>query len=167
MALRDIITKEDPLLRKRSRDVTDFGKRTSDLIDDLLETVVAAEGYGLAAPQIGTLRRVVVVFDGVDKFIPLVNPVITEQSGSITKTEACLSCPGEFGDVTRPQKVTVRAFDRDGNEFEMTCEDMTARCVCHELDHLDGRLYIDIAEQMYDEETEPEEKTSAQGKGKE
>ena len=87
MALRTILTKEDPLLRKHSREVTDFGKRTGELIDDLLETVVAADGYGLAAPQIGTLRRVVVVFDG-EKHVPLVNPVIIDRSGSVTQEEA-------------------------------------------------------------------------------
>ncbi len=149
MALRTILTKEDPLLRKHSREVTDFGKRTGELIDDLLETVVAADGYGLAAPQIGTLRRVVVVFDG-EKHVPLVNPVIIDRSGSVTQEEACLSVPGECGLVTRPQKVTVRACDRDGRLFDWTAEDMTARCICHEVDHLDGRLYTDIAIEMYE-----------------
>lgn len=153
MALRDILTKEDPILRKHSREVTDFGKKTSDLIDDLLETVVKAEGLGLAAPQVGVLRRAVVVYDG-EKFVALVNPQIVEQSGSVTRSEACLSCPGESGIVVRPQKVTVRALDRDGQSFEMTCEDMAARAVCHELDHLDGVLFIDVAKEITEDENE-------------
>lgn len=153
MALRNILTKEDPILRKHSRDITDFGQKTSDLIDDLLETVVKAEGLGLAAPQVGVLRRAVVVYDG-EKFVPLINPEITERGGSVTKSEACLSCPGEAGIVTRPQKVTVKALDRNGNPFEMTCEDMAARAVCHELDHLDGVLFIDIATQVTEDEEE-------------
>lgn len=151
MALRDILLKNDPLLHKPCREVTDFGKKTSDLIDDLMDTVVAADGYGLAAPQIGTLRRVFVVMNG-DKHIPMVNPVILSREGEVVSEEGCLSCPGEYGTVARPQKVVVRAQDRNGEFFEMTCEDMMARGVCHECDHLEGHLYTELATEMFDEE---------------
>lgn len=151
MALRKILTKEDPMLRKKCREVTEFKRRTVQLVEDLLETVVDAFGLGLAAPQVGVLRRVVVVHDG-EKFIELINPVITSREGEIIRTEACLSCPDEMGIVRRPQKVTVKAQDRSGAWFERSFEDMAARAVCHELDHLDGVLYIDIAEHMLSDE---------------
>ncbi len=155
MALRDIITKEDPLLRKKSRPVTDFGPRTGALIEDMFETVKAADGLGLAAPQVGILRRAVVIYDG-EKFVDLINPVITARQGEVQRAEGCLSCPGEQGLVLRPQRVTVKAFDRNGAALENTYEDMAARAVCHECDHLDGVLFIDIATEMSDDDDEEE-----------
>lgn len=157
MALRDIITKEDHLLRKHSREVTDFGDKTGALIDDLLETVVKAEGLGLAAPQVGILRRVVVIYDN-EKFVPLINPEIVGEEGEVYGIEGCLSCPGESGHVVRPQKVTVKAFDRTGKPFEAEYTDMAARAACHEIDHLNGRLFIDISSDVAeDADEEPAE----------
>ena len=168
MALRDILTKKDPQLRRISREVTDFGGRTQRLIDDLMDTVEDAYGLGLAAPQVGVLRRAVVIYDG-ENFRELINPVITERSGEVVHSEACLSVPGEAGIVARPQKVTVEAQDRRGRHFSLTAEDMTARCICHELDHLDGILYTDIASRMLSEEElgsdVPEDAADGENKG--
>ena len=155
MALRDIITKEDPILRRTSREVTDFGRRTQSLVEDLIETLIDAQGLGLAAPQVGVLRRAVIVYDG-ESYTELINPVITESSGEVELAEGCLSCPGEMGYVKRPQRVTVRAKNRFGKDFELTVEDMTARALCHELDHLDGVLYFDKATHMLDEREQDE-----------
>lgn len=148
MALRHIVTVGDSVLTKVSRPVTQFDSRLHLLLDDMVETLLDAGGVGLAAPQVGVLRRVVVVDTGEDGILELINPEIIDQSGSQTGLEGCLSVPGKYGIVTRPNVVTVRAQDRDGNWFEVEGEVLIARCFCHELAHLDGQLYTEVAERM-------------------
>ncbi len=152
MALRNIVTVGDSVLTKVSRPVTKFDRRLHQLLDDMTETLLDACGVGLAAPQVGILRRVVVVDTGEDGVLELVNPEIIAQSGEQTGLEACLSVPGEYGIVTRPNEVTVRAQDRDGNWFEAEGEGLIARCFCHELAHLEGQLYTAVAERMLTKE---------------
>ncbi len=148
MALRKIVTKEDPVLRKVSRKVEVFDKRLWDLLDDMKETLYKAEGAGLAAPQVGMLKRVVVIDVG-DGYIELINPEITEKSEEIQEeAEGCLSVPGEFGITRRPKWVIVKAQNREGKWVIYKGEDLKARCFCHELDHLDGILYTDKAVRM-------------------
>ena len=147
MALRNILTAEESALHKRCRPVTDFGERLHVLLDDLADTLYEANGVGLAAPQVGILRRVVVI-DNEDELLELVNPELIASEGEQTGAEGCLSVPGEYGVVTRPMKATVRAQDRDGNWFEVEGEGLLARAFCHELDHLDGHVYTEIAERM-------------------
>lgn len=151
MAIRKIREIGDSCLKKKCREVEKFDQKLHDLLDDMQDTMLLANGVGLAAPQVGILRRVVVIDLGEeDGILELINPVITHMEGSVTDTEGCLSVPGKAGEVTRPQKATVRAFDRDGNEFEFTGEDLYARCICHECDHLDGILYVEKAENVFD-----------------
>ena len=157
MALRTIRVQGDAVLRKKCKEVKEMTPRMQTLVDDMFETMYDESGVGLAAPQVGILRRIVVIDVG-DAPIVLINPVITESSGEQTDSEGCLSVPGKAGMVTRPQKVTVKAFDRDMNEFELTGEDLLARAICHELDHLDGKLYVDLVEgDLYDVTAAPEE----------
>ena len=144
MALREILNFGDEALRKKCRPVTNFDERLGALLDDLAETLLASDGVGLAAPQIGILRRVAVVNVRDERgTIELVNPEIVEAEGAQTGNEGCLSAPNEFSEVERPLKVTVRAFDRRGNEFTITGKELCARAFCHEIDHLDGILFID------------------------
>ena len=140
MALRQILTEGDPKLTKVCHPVIHFDRKLHDLLDDMNETLLDSGGVGLAAPQVGILRRVVVVDTG-DGVLELVNPEIIEASGEQDGIEGCLSVPGVYGLVKRPNVVTVRAQDRDGNWFEATGEELIARCFCHECDHLDGHLY--------------------------
>lgn len=142
MALRNIVLKDDPILRKTSRSVLDFDKKLSDLIDDMIDTMYEADGCGLAAPQVGILRRICVVDVGEGP-IEMVNPVIIEESGVQEEAEGCLSLPGEYGVTRRPMKVTVRAQNRKGETFTVSGEGLKARAFCHEIDHLNGILYID------------------------
>ncbi len=144
MAIRNIVTLGDDVLRKVCRTQMQFDERLHCVLDDMKETMYKAEGVGLAAPQIGILRRYCIIDVG-DGLIELINPVITEKSGEQTDNEGCLSLPGKFSEVTRPMKVTVRAQDRFGNNFTVTGEGLKARALCHEIDHLDGILYIDRA----------------------
>lgn len=144
MAIRNIVTLGDDVLRKVCRTQMQFDERLWTVLDDMKETMYKAEGVGLAAPQIGILRRYCVIDVG-DGLIELINPVITEMSGKQTDNEGCLSLPGKSAEVTRPMKVTVRAQDRFGNNFTVTGEGLKARALCHEIDHLDGVLYIDRA----------------------
>lgn len=146
MALREIVTYGDDILRKKCRPVTAFDEKLHTLLDDMAETLAKAEGAGLAAPQVGMLRRVVIidVHDGKG-VIELINPEIVETEGVQNGGEGCLSLPGEWHEVERPAKVTVKAQDRNGVEFTMTGEALLARAFCHELDHLDGVLFIDKA----------------------
>ena len=144
MALRKIVEQGDPCLNKVCRPVTEFNGRLHELLDDLVETLADANGAGLAAPQVGVLRRVCVVMDeDSEEYLELVNPEIVAQSGEQPGLEGCLSVPGKWGIVTRPQLVRVRAQDRDGNWFEVEGEDLTARAFCHEIEHLDGHLYTE------------------------
>ncbi len=148
MALRKIVTVGDPVLTKVCRPVTKFDRRLSDLIDDMIETMHDANGVGLAAPQVGILRRVVVVDTG-EEDLELVNPVVVQTSEQTqTGLEGCLSVPGEYGIVTRPQQVTVRAQDRTGEWYEYEGEEIVARAFLHELDHLEGHIYTALAEKM-------------------
>ena len=151
MALRNIVKDPDARLRKVCRPVKEITPHILQLLDDMAETMVYADGVGLAAPQVGVLRRVVVIDVG-DGLIELINPEIIEFSGEQTGQEGCLSCDDRRGIVTRPNKVTVRAMDRDGNVREITGEGLLARAFCHELDHLDGVLYTKRAERMLTEE---------------
>ena len=145
MALRNILTEEDPTLRKVSRPVTKFDDRLHELLDDMAETLEDARGVGLAAPQVGILRRVVVVDVG-EEILELINPEIISESGEQTGLEGCLSVPGKYGIVTRPNVVKVRAQDRFGAWYEAEGEELIARAFCHELEHLDGHLYVDKVE---------------------
>ena len=147
MALRNIVTQGDSVLTKVCRPVTKFDKRLHILLDDMAETLVDANGVGLAAPQVGVLRRVVLVDTG-DEILELINPEIIRTEGEQTGLEGCLSVPGRYGIVTRPNVVAVRAQDRFGEWFEAEGEELIARCFCHELAHLDGQLYVEVAERM-------------------
>ena len=144
MAIRNIVTEGDSVLRKTCRSVLNFDERLAQLLDDMKETMYKAEGVGLAAPQVGILRRVCVVDVG-DGVIELVNPVIEPEEGMQEGSEGCLSLPGKSAIVRRPMKVTVRAQDRNGNTFTVTGEELKARAFCHEIDHLNGILYVDKA----------------------
>ena len=161
MALRKIICIEDELLRKKSRPVEKFDEKLHRLLDDMAETMYNANGVGLAAPQVGVLRRVVLVLEtnvpeGAEPYIiELVNPEIISREGDQDGPEGCLSVPGRFGLVKRPMDVTVRAQDRNGNTFEVSGHELTARAFCHELDHLEGVVFTQLASRMLtDEELE-------------
>ena len=144
MAIRNIIQVGDETLRKKCFEVTSFDEKLGMLLDDMKDTVKKANGAGLAAPQVGILRRVFVV-DVEEGFFEFVNPVIVSVSGEQTGKEGCLSVKGKWGEVTRPKKVVIRARDRFGKKFTLTAKDFFARAVCHEYDHLDGILYTDKA----------------------
>ena len=152
MAIRTIVTMGDEALSKKCRPVTEFNQRLHDLLDDLKDTLAQAQGVGLAAPQVGILRRAVVVLDEEDQPIELVNPEIIFAEGEQTGPEGCLSVPGKYGMVTRPDHVRVRAQDRSGNWFEVEGTELTARCFCHELEHLDGHLYVEHIDHFLTEE---------------
>ena len=156
MALRKIVVQGEDCLNKVCRPVTDFNRRLHILMDDLVDTLAEAGGAGLAAPQVGILRRACVVMDDeTEEYIELINPAIVAQSGEQTGPEGCLSVPGKWGLVTRPNYVRVRAQDRNGRWFEVEGEGLTARCFCHEIEHLDGHLYTEHIERfLTDEEVE-------------
>ena len=149
MALRKILTEGDPTLYKKSRPVERFDERLHILLDDMKETLADANGAGLAAPQVGILRRVVVVVDADDQMVELVNPELIHTEGEQTGLEGCLSVPGKYGLVTRPYKARVRAQDRNGKVFELDGEEIVARCFCHELEHLDGHLFVEHTDRLY------------------
>ncbi len=148
MAKLKIVKKGDDTLRKRCREVEEITPRILTLLDDMVETMRAANGVGLAAPQVGILRRIVVVEVEDGEVYELINPKIIAFSGEQEGVEGCLSVPGEWGIVKRPMHVTVRAMNRHGQIVDYTGSELLARCFCHELDHLDGKLYIDKAERM-------------------
>ena len=151
MAVRRIVEQGDEILRKRSFEVTDFGEKTHQLLDDMYDTLVKADGAGLAAVQVGVLRRIFLVINGEsvkDGVIEFINPEIISESGSQTGVEGCLSVPGVQGDVTRPYKVTVKYQDRYGDWYKLKAEGFTAKAICHENDHLNGVLYIDKAKNV-------------------
>ena len=142
MALRDIVYEGDKILTKKCRPVEKFDAKLAQLIDDMIETLEIAEGVGLAAPQVGILLRVCIVWvDPEEGPIELVNPEIIESSGTQEGGEGCLSCPDEYGVVIRPMNVTVKAQDRHGNEFTIEGEGLKARAFCHEIDHLNGIMF--------------------------
>ena len=153
MALRKIVEQGDECLTKVCRPVTEFNSRLHELLDDMVETLADANGAGLAAPQVGVLRRVCIVMDeDSGEYIELINPEIVAQSGEQTGLEGCLSVPGKWGIVTRPNVVRVRAQDRDGQWFEAEGEELTARAFCHEIEHLDGHLYTEHIDHFLSEE---------------
>ena len=157
MALRRILSHRNPALHKVCKPVTAFDKKLHKLLDDMRETLIDSNGVGLAAPQVGILRRVVLVDVG-DEIIELVNPTLLETDGEQVGPEGCLSVPGKYGLVKRPYYAKVRAQDRNGNWFEAEGEELTARCFCHELDHLDGIIYTEkMARLLTPEELEFEE----------
>ena len=154
MAKLKIVKVGDDVLRKKCRPVDEITPKILTLLDDMAETMHAANGVGLAAPQVGILRRIVVIEVEEGNLIELINPKIIAYAGEQDGTEGCLSVPGKWGTVKRPMHVTVRATNRFGEEFELTGSELLARAICHELDHLDGKLYIDIARNI---ETVPAE----------
>ena len=147
--LREIIKKGDEVLNKKCHPVTKFDEQLHTLRDDMGETLRQADGVGLAAPQVGILRQVVVVINENDELIELVNPEIIQSSGEQFGLEGCLSVPGRYGFVKRPMVVRVRAQDRDGNTFEVEDQGLTARCFCHEIDHLSGHLFDELVDRTY------------------
>ncbi len=147
MAIRRIVKDGDEILRKKSRPVEQFDQRLWTLLDDMTETMRKADGAGLAAVQVGILKRAVVV-EVDDQLIELVNPEIVSVKGKQRGTEGCLSFPGKWGTVTRPMHVTVKAQDRYGKEFTVSGSELMARAFCHEIDHLDGKLFVDVAEEV-------------------
>lgn len=144
MAKLNIIKFGDPILRKTAREVGEITPRIKTLLDDMIETMRAADGCGLAAPQVGVLRRIAVVEVEEGKVYELINPKIIAYAGEQIEQEGCLSNPGEYGYTKRPKAVTVRATNRDGEEYEIRGTDLLARAICHECDHLDGKLYTDV-----------------------
>ena len=151
MGLRKILTVDDVALHKVCRPVEKFDRRLHKLLDDMRETLADANGVGLAAPQVGILRRVVIVDTG-DDILELVNPELLETDGEQEGAEGCLSVPGKYGLVKRPYYAKVRAQDRDGNFFEVEDSDLTARCFCHEIEHLDGHLFVEHTDHLLTEE---------------
>lgn len=154
MGIRKIREAGDPCLNKACRPVTEFNAHLHELLDDLTDTLAEAGGVGLAAPQVGILRRVCIVEDEQGEIIELINPEIIKTEGEQTGLEGCLSVPGKYGIVTRPMVVRVRAQDRYGTTFEVEDEDITARCFCHEIEHLDGHLYTERCRVLTDAELE-------------
>lgn len=154
MALRRILEKGDAQLEKKCRAVTEFNDRLIELLDDMGDTLLESSGVGLAAPQVGILRRVCLVLetnvaeDEDEILIELINPEIIASEGEQTGAEGCLSVPGVYGIVTRPEYVKVRAFDRNGEQFEVEGHGLTARAFCHEIEHLDGHLFLEKAERI-------------------
>ena len=160
MGLRKILTDKDPALHKVCKSVEKFDEKLHKLLEDMTDTLIDSQGVGLAAPQVGILRRVVLVDTG-DGILELINPVLLETDGEQVGPEGCLSVPGKYGLVKRPYYAKVRAQDRDGNWYEAEGEELIARCFCHELDHLDGIIYTEVMERfltedelIYDEEEE-------------
>ena len=142
MALRTIIMQDNDILRKKCKPVKTFDHNLAILLDDMYDTMIAANGCGIAAPQVGILKQVIIV-DANEQKLELINPIITKQSGSQIGVEGCLSVKNINGDVERPYQITVTGFDRYGNEMTITCCDFLARALCHEIDHLNGILFID------------------------
>ncbi len=151
MAIREILVQGDPALNKVCHPVTKFDRKLANLLDDMKETLKRASGLGLAAPQVGILRRAVVVVTDMDtgEMLELVNPEIVGQEGEQDGLEGCLSVPGQWGYVKRPSWVKVKAQDRHGKWFEAEGRDLVARCFCHELSHLDGHLYTELVDRLY------------------
>lgn len=171
MALRTIVQDGDPILKKVCRPVTNFDDRLATLLDDMQETLLDSDGLGLAGPQVGIMRRLFVCLDERDlpedgelpedyepKFLEFINPEILWQSEEeVMLYEGCLSFPGHNGAIRRPRKVKARAQDRHGNWFEIEAEEMLARCICHESNHLDGITIMDLAEYFYEDQVDEDE----------
>ncbi len=151
MALRKILTDKEPALHKVCKPVENFDSKLHTLLDDMRQTLIESGGVGLAAPQVGILRRVVLVDNG-EEILELINPTLLETDGEQEGPEGCLSIPDKYGLVKRPYYAKVRAQDRNGNWYEAEGEELTARCFCHELDHLDGILYTQVMERLLTDE---------------
>lgn len=158
MAKRNIINEKDDILRKKSRDVVEFNEKLWQLLDDMKETLYSADGVGLAAVQVGVLRKIAVVDTG-DHLYELINPVIVKQSGEQVGAEGCLSSPEEYGMVERPMNVTVNAKDRFGRDYTIDATELLARAMCHEIDHMHGILFKDIATEMLEPEPKSKRKS--------
>lgn len=152
MAIMTIVKDTDEILRKKCRPVTEITPRIIQLLDDMADTLHDSGGVGLAAPQVGVLRRICIIEVEPGELIEFINPVITEKKGSQQEIEGCLSAPGKWGYTKRPAKVTVKALDRNGEEFSLEAEELLARAVCHETDHLEGVLFYDNAVRMLSRE---------------
>lgn len=173
MALRTIVQDGDSILNKVCRPVTNFDEKLAQLLEDMKDTLDEAGGLGLAGPQVGVMRRLFICLDESDlddlaedeevpedyepKYLEFINPEILEQEGEVTCFEGCLSFPGHNGEITRPQRVKVRAFDRNGKPFEYEGFDMMARCICHENNHLDGITIMQLATKFYEDDELEEE----------
>lgn len=153
MAIRNIRKLGEDILRKKCRVVDTIDDKITTLLDDMIDTMQNADGVGLAAPQVGILKRIAVIDVG-EGVIELINPEIIKTEGKETNVEGCLSVPGKWGTVERPQKVTVRATGRDGKEYEITGEGLLARALCHEIDHLDGVVFVDKVEEYVEMENQ-------------
>lgn len=151
MAIRNIVTVGDDILTKKCRTVDEINDRIITLLDDMHETLVASNGVGLAAPQVGILKRIALVDTG-EETLELINPEIISFEGEQTDFEGCLSYPGKFGEVTRPQKVTIKAQNRNGEWYTYTGEDLTARAFCHEIEHLDGHMFMEKVTRWADDD---------------
>ena len=145
MAIRNVRTIGDEILTKKAKEVTEMTPRIQELIDDMFDTMYESEGVGLAAPQVGIRKRIVVIDCGEQPYV-LINPVILETSGEQTGYEGCLSVPGKVGTVTRPNYVKVKALNENMEEYIIEGTELLARCLCHEIDHLEGKLYVDLVE---------------------
>lgn len=155
MAIRNIRVLGDEILRKEAKEITEVTPRIQELIDDMFETMYDADGVGLAAPQVGIRKRLVVIDCGDQPYV-LINPVILETSGEQTGQEGCLSVPNKVGIVTRPDYAKVKAYDENMQEYIIEGTELLARCLCHEIDHLDGIMYVDKAEEMMQVEKDEE-----------
>ncbi|MBQ5334936.1 MAG: peptide deformylase [Oscillospiraceae bacterium] len=155
MAIRNIVKDGDPVLNKHCRPVEKFDEKLAQLLDDMAETLKKTGGVGLAAPQVGVLRRAfIMILDEEGTVIEAVNPEIVKTAGKVRDVEGCLSVPNVWGYVTRPKTVTLRAYDRNGEQYEMKLKDLGARCACHESDHLDGHLFTELVEEYCKPENE-------------
>lgn len=156
MAIRKILVTGDPVLNKKSRPVEKFDEKLAQLLDDMIDTLKKTGGVGLAAPQVGILRRAfIMILEENGPVIEAVNPEIVKKSGKVRDVEGCLSVPEQWGYVTRPKTVVLRAYDRTGKQYEMKLQDLGARCACHETDHLDGHLFTELVEEYV--KPEPQE----------
>ena len=157
MALRQIREMGDPILKKTSKEVKEITPRIRELIDDMWETMHEAEGVGLAAVQVGILKRIFIVETGEEEKFTFINPRIVLAEGEQTDYEGCLSVPGKVGEVTRPEHVIVEAFDENMNPIKVEGHELLARAMCHEYDHLDGKIYVDLVEgELYDSDNIPQ-----------
>ena len=150
MAILNIVKEGDPILRGKCREVTEITPRIIRLLDDMADTLHKADGCGLAAPQVGVKRRICIVEVEEGDIIEMINPVVIEESGYQNELEGCLSIPGKWGYTERPMNVTVKALDRNGKEFTVAGDDLKARALCHEIDHLDGVLFTDKVTEFVD-----------------
>ena len=156
MAIRKILVTGDPVLNRKSRPVEKFDEKLAQLLDDMIDTLKKTGGVGLAAPQVGILRRAfIMILEENGPVIEAVNPEIVKKSGKVRDVEGCLSVPEQWGYVTRPKTVVLRAYDRTGKQYEMKLQDLGARCACHETDHLDGHLFTELVEEYV--KPEPQE----------